>query len=43
MYENVIAVGEAKGMSGYINKLIRGKDKKETTDLVVAYCKSLGR
>ena len=43
MYENVIAVGEAKSMNGYTNKLIRGDDKKETTDLAVTYCKSLGR
>ena len=42
-YKTVIAVGEAKNRSGYTNVVIQGKDRKETTDLAIAYCKKLGR
>lgn len=43
MYKTVIAVGEAKNRSGYTNVLIQGKNRQETLDKSVAYCKSLGR
>ena len=42
-YKTVIAVGEAKNKSGYTNVLIQGKDRKETLDKAIAYCKGLGR
>lgn len=42
-YKTVIAVGEAKNKSGYTNVLIQGKDREETLDKVISYCKSLGR
>lgn len=42
-YETVIAVGEAKNRSGYTNVVIQGKDRKETLDLAIAYCESLGK
>ena len=43
MYKTVIAVGEAKNKSGYTNVLIQGKNRQETLDKAIAYCKSLGR
>lgn len=43
MYKTVIAVGEAKGRSGYTNVLIQGAKRKETLDLTIDYCKNLGR
>jgi hypothetical protein len=43
MYENVIAVGEARGRSRYTNVLLQGKDRKETLNKAIAYCESLGR
>ncbi|WP_346920934.1 glycoside hydrolase family 25 protein [Clostridium sp. UBA7339] len=42
-YKTVIAVGEAKNKSGYTNVLIQGKDREETLDKAIAYCKKLGR
>lgn len=42
-YKTVIAIGEAKNRSSYTNVLIQGKNRQETLDKAVAYCKSLGR
>lgn len=42
-YKTVIAVGESKNRSGYTNVLIQGKDRKETLEKAIEYCKSLGR
>ena len=42
-YKTVIAVGEAKNRSSYTNVVIAGKDRKETVDLAIAYCKKLGK
>lgn len=42
-YKTVIAVGEAKNKSGHTNVLIQGKDKEETLDKAIAYCKKLGK
>lgn len=42
-YKTVIAVGEAKNRSGYTNVLIQGKDREETMDKAIEYCKSLGK
>ena len=42
-YKTVIAVGEAKNKSGHTNVLIQGKNREETLDKAIDYCKSLGR
>jgi len=42
-YKTVIAVGEAKNKSGHTDVLIQGKNREETLDKTIAYCKKLGR
>lgn len=42
-YKIVIAVGQARNKSGHTNVLIQGKDREETLDKAIAYCKSLGK
>ncbi|WP_346917353.1 glycoside hydrolase family 25 protein [Clostridium sp.] len=42
-YKTVIAVGEAKNKSGHTNVLIQGKNRQETLDKAIDYCKSLGK
>lgn len=42
-YKTVIAVGEAKNKSGYTNVLIQGKNREETLDKAIDYCKKLGK
>lgn len=43
LYKTVIAVGEAKNKSSYTNVVIKGKDRKETLALAIAYCEKLGK
>ena len=42
-YKTVIAVGEGKNKSGYTNVVIQGKDRKETLNLAIEYCKKQGK
>ncbi|MFR1708174.1 MAG: N-acetylmuramoyl-L-alanine amidase [Clostridium sp.] len=42
-YKTIIAVGEAKNRSSYTNALIQGKNRQETLDKAIAYCKEVGR
>lgn len=42
-YKTVIAVGGAKNKSGHTNVLIQGKNREETLDKAIDYCKKLGK
>lgn len=42
-YKTVIAVGEAQNKSGYTNIEIKGKNREETLDKAIKYCKKQGK
>lgn len=42
-YDIVISVGEGKNRSGHTNVVIEGKDRQETLDRAIEYCKKLGK